>query len=153
MKKIFTLCIIHKDSHVLLGLKKRGFGAGRWNGFGGHVEAGESIEEAARREVFEEAGIAVKSLEKVGVLEFAFDKKPESFEVHLFRANDFEGEPVEGEEMKPRWFHINKLPFDKMWPDDRYWYPLFLQNKKFNGKFLFKDLDNLIEYKLTPIES
>lgn len=34
---------------VLLGMKKRGFGAGKWNGFGGKVQPGETIEEAARR--------------------------------------------------------------------------------------------------------
>ena len=55
--------------------------------------------------------------------------------------------------MRPQWFHIDKLPFDKMWPDDKYWYPLFLQNKKFTGKFFLKDLDSLIEYKLVPLES
>jgi hypothetical protein len=44
-------------SSVLLGLKKRGFGAGKWNGFGGKVEQGESIRTAAIREMKEEAGI------------------------------------------------------------------------------------------------
>lgn len=34
---------------VLLGMKKRGFGAGKWNGFGGKVQPGETIEEAARQ--------------------------------------------------------------------------------------------------------
>jgi 8-oxo-dGTP pyrophosphatase MutT (NUDIX family) len=47
-KRILTLCIIHKDSKILLGMKKRGFGAGFWNGFGGKVKEGESIEEAAK---------------------------------------------------------------------------------------------------------
>jgi 8-oxo-dGTP diphosphatase/2-hydroxy-dATP diphosphatase len=138
MRKILTLCVIHKDPHVLLGFKKKGFGAGRWNGFGGKPEEGESIEEAARREVFEEAGVVVSDMEKVGTMEFSFKDKPEVLEVHLFRASDFDGEPVEGEEMRPQWFHIDKLPFDKMWPDDKYWYPLFLQNKKFTtltGKY------------------
>lgn len=153
MKEILTLCVIHKNDQVLLGLKKKGFGAGRWNGFGGKVEEGETIEEAARREVFEEAGVVVSDMEKVGTMEFSFKDKPEVLEVHLFRAFDFDGEPVEGEEMRPRWFHVDKLPFDKMWPDDRYWYPLFLQNKKFEGRFFFKDLNSLIEYKLVLLES
>lgn len=42
---------------VLLGLKKRGFGTGKWNGFGGKVEPGETIRQAAIREMKEEAGI------------------------------------------------------------------------------------------------
>ncbi len=44
MKTILTLCLIVDDGRILLGMKKRGFGAGRWNGFGGKVEEGESIE-------------------------------------------------------------------------------------------------------------
>ncbi|MDO8604541.1 MAG: hypothetical protein Q7K40_04085 [bacterium] len=39
-KKVLTLCHLHTDTHVLLGKKKRGFGAGQWNGFGGNVEKG-----------------------------------------------------------------------------------------------------------------
>jgi hypothetical protein len=38
MKKILTLCVPINDGKVLLGMKKRGFGAGRWNGFGGKME-------------------------------------------------------------------------------------------------------------------
>ena len=43
-KKIMTLCCIYNNGRILLGMKKRGFGAGRWNGFGGKVHDGETIE-------------------------------------------------------------------------------------------------------------
>lgn len=45
------LVLVEQDSRLLLGEKKRGFGKGYWNGFGGKVEAGETIEQAAVREV------------------------------------------------------------------------------------------------------
>ncbi len=45
------LVVVHQGSRLLLGKKKRGFGEGYYNGFGGKVEAGESIDEAASREV------------------------------------------------------------------------------------------------------
>ena len=54
--KIVTLVFVHDNQKVLLGYKKRGFGAGRWNGFGGKVETGETLEQAARRELKEESG-------------------------------------------------------------------------------------------------
>ena len=46
---------------VLLGQRKRGHVnmRGKWNGFGGKVESGEDILEAAIREVKEECGIIV----------------------------------------------------------------------------------------------
>src|SRR4051812_15618106 len=71
-RKILTLCIIHQPPRVLLGMKKIGFGAGHWNGFGGKVEVGETIEQAARREVLEEAGIVVDDLIPIGTLDFEF---------------------------------------------------------------------------------
>jgi len=47
--KILTLAFVRRKGEILLGYKKRGFGAGKWNGFGGKVEAGETIEDAAKR--------------------------------------------------------------------------------------------------------
>ena len=47
--KLLTLLFVLKPGKVLLGYKKRGFGADRWNGFGGKVQQGETIEEAAIR--------------------------------------------------------------------------------------------------------
>ena len=47
--KLLTLLFVLKPGKVLLGYKKRGFGADRWNGFGGKVQQGENIEEAAIR--------------------------------------------------------------------------------------------------------
>ena len=59
-----TLYIITRDERVLLGMKKRGFGEGRWNGFGGKLHEGETCEEAALRELEEESGLKATSMEK-----------------------------------------------------------------------------------------
>lgn len=152
MKKIQTLCIIHQHPKILLGLKKRGFGAGRWNGFGGKLKDSESIEEATKRELSEEAGIVVKEIEQIGIMDFSWDNKPEIIEVHLFKAGDFLGEPKESEEMKPQWFHIDEIPFSKMWSDDIRWMPLFLAGKKFRGNFIFDENDKILDYKLEEID-
>ena len=51
--KLYTLALIRKEERILLGMKKRGFGAGRWNGFGGKVNNDETILQAAKRyEIF-----------------------------------------------------------------------------------------------------
>lgn len=152
MKKLLTLCVIYQNHKILLGMKKRGFGAGRWNGFGGKVSDEETIEDAAEREVQEEAGIEVKDMDKVGIIDFEFKGNPEILQVHIFRADDFSGEPTESEEMKPQWFQINEIPFDKMWPDDKYWLPLSLDGKKFKGKFLYGEKDVIIEHELIEVE-
>ena len=153
IKKQLTLCIVYNHPQVLLGMKKRGFGMGRWNGFGGKVEKGETIEEAALRELKEEAGIKItQGLEKIGILDFEFQGNPEILEVHIFRGEKFSGKPTESEEMKPQWFHINEIPFSGMWPDDIHWIPLFLKGKKFKGKFLFGENDVILEQTLKMVK-
>lgn len=151
MKKPLTLCIIHEHPRILLGMKKRGFGAGRWNGFGGKLKEEETIEDAAKREILEEAGITARNLEKRGIIEFEFQGNPEIFEVHVFRVNDFSGTPEESDEMKPEWFHIDRIPYNTMWPDDILWLPLFLEGKKFKGKFLFGEKDTILEQELSEV--
>jgi hypothetical protein len=79
--KVLTLVIIEKEGEVLLGMKKRGFGQGYYNGFGGKVETGETVEEAAARELKEEAGVVAVSMEKRGILTFHFDDNPQPWEV------------------------------------------------------------------------
>lgn len=107
---ILTLCIIHIHPRVLLGMKKRGFGEGKWNGFGGKVEQSETIESAVKREVREEAGIIVESTEPMGIIEFTYHGSATIHEVHIFSAQKFSGEPFETEEMRPKWFHVDKIP-------------------------------------------
>ena len=103
-------------------MKKRGFGVGKWNGFGGKVEPGEAVsvrhdlrqwssrdcagvtqrpsngclfeivhvtvfdQDAAIRELQEEAGITPTDLQKRGILLFQFVGEPVPMEVHVFRA-------------------------------------------------------------------
>jgi 8-oxo-dGTP diphosphatase/2-hydroxy-dATP diphosphatase len=154
MKKLLTnLCIIHQHPKVLLGMKKRGFGAGRWNGFGGKVLDDETIEDSLVREMEEEAGIKIEKFEKVGIMDFTFAKSGEMIEVHVFKTDTFSGEPKETEEMKPEWFNVDEIPFANMWPDDIHWMPLFLAGKKFKGAFTFGEGDEILKKELEEVEN
>lgn len=150
-KNILTLCIVHQGDKVLLGMKKRGFGAGKWNGFGGKVHDNETVEEAALRELKEEAGIVPQSLEQRGLFTFTFEGEPDELEVPLFCVTEFTGEPRESEEMKPQWFGVDEIPFSEMWPDDKHWFPLFLSGKNFRAQFHFKDQNTILNYRIDVI--
>lgn len=151
-RKLLTLVLIREQHRVLLGLKKRGFGAGRWNGFGGKVQTGESIEAAARRETKEECGIDITAMEEVGIHEFRFTAKPnEVLEVHVFRGDRWVGEPVETEEMRPQWFAIDAVPYGEMWPVDKLWIPIFLKNKMFRTYFLYGEGDAILEHHVKVV--
>ncbi|KAH0632008.1 hypothetical protein JD844_020000 [Phrynosoma platyrhinos] len=150
--KLFTLVLVVQPQRVLLGMKKRGFGAGLWNGFGGKVQPGETIEQAARRELQEESGLTVDSLEKMGKITFEFVGNTELMEVHIFRADSFQGDPTESDEMRPQWFELDQVPFKNMWPDDIYWFPLLLQKKLFLGYFKFQGQNTILDYTLKEVE-
>jgi len=124
----------------LLGMKKRRFGTGKWNGFGGKLHVGETIEKALVREIKEEIGIVAKrsDLNKVGDLRFKF-KDGTKIKVHVFTLAAWSGEPKESEEMAPKWFHVNDIPFHAMWPDDKHWLPLVLSGKKVEAVFHFTE--------------
>jgi len=135
-------------------MKKKGFGMGRWNGFGGKVKDEEDIETAMKRELQEEAGLIAGGFSERGIIEFRFTKRPEEvLEVHVFMVSDFTGDPKESEEMKPRWFFLDEIPFHEMWSDDPHWFPLFLKGIKFRGSFLFDDADLVLERDVKEVQS
>jgi len=137
---------------VLLGLKKRGFGVGKWNGFGGKVDATDkSIRDAALRELKEEAGVSVEQLEHHGLLMFEMQGDSQLHQVHVYRGEGILGELQESEEMQPKWFAIKDIPYNRMWQDDEHWYPLLFARKFFRGYFRFED-DFLLSYVLEPLK-
>jgi 8-oxo-dGTP diphosphatase/2-hydroxy-dATP diphosphatase len=142
--KLLTLCIVHDAAggRVLLGMKKKGFGAERWNGFGGKVEPGETVEEAAVRELQEEAGIAAVTITPQARLRFTHDVDDRELDVHVFLVSEFTGEPVETQEMSPKWFAVEEIPYHAMWQDDQHWLPRFLAGEALEGEFHFADLDD-----------
>jgi len=151
-----TLCFIVDGDparRILLGLKKRGFGAGKYNGFGGKVNKGESIRAAAVREVEEETSIRIdpESLRAAGTITFFFPAEPEfDHHVHLFLASKWEGEPEESEEMSPAWFEVDRIPHERMWGDDAHWLPLVLQGRRIRARFTFaSDNETPIEWEIT----
>ena len=152
MRKLMTLAFLRKDGKILLGMKKRGFGAGRWNGFGGKVHPDETMQQAVAREYEEESTVKVLKSEHFGVIDFEFRGKPDILEVHFYEVLNYSGEPSETEEMKPQWFDTDKIPFESMWSDDPYWMPLFLKGKKFRGKIFFDENDKVLNVDLKEVE-
>jgi len=141
-------------SDICLAMKKRGFGAGRWNGAGGKVEKGESIEEAAIREAREEIGVELREISKIGELMFNFSHNP-AFDmlVHAYFCEAWSGEPIESEEMRPSWFARSEIPFATMWPDDEFWVPYVLEGKRVKAQFTFGENDVIHKNDVQLVEN
>mmetsp|Transcript_123408 Transcript_123408/g.394828 ORF Transcript_123408/g.394828 Transcript_123408/m.394828 type:complete len:208 (+) Transcript_123408:3-626(+) len=144
--KVFTLVVVTTEdySQVLLGMKKRGFGQGKWNGFGGKLEPGESVEAAAVRELREESGLSARRMEKRGMVQQKFVGDPVALEFHVFHVVDYDGELTESDEMAPKWFAVEDIPYAQMWRDDEEWYPFFLNEMCFRGFLLFRGTESML---------
>jgi 8-oxo-dGTP diphosphatase len=134
-----TLCYIFNGNTVLLQKKGDGlFGAGKWNAPGGKVEMGETTEQTAIREVYEETGLTVEHLVFTGNLYFYFDSEMDLDQVvYVFRTSQFHGSIRPSREGVLKWFNLEELPYDEMWEDDKVWLPELLKGNTFTGKFYF----------------
>lgn len=131
-----TLLYVICDAQILLIRKKRGLGAGKINGPGGRIEAGESAVECAVRETEEEVGIRARGVEERGHMRFQF-VDGFSMQVDILTANAYEGTPCETDEAAPLWFPIDDIPYGEMWATDRHWLPEIVAGKSLVGRALF----------------
>ncbi|MEJ2085975.1 MAG: 8-oxo-dGTP diphosphatase [Acidobacteriota bacterium] len=141
-----TLLFVIRNRRILLIHKKRGLGAGNLNGPGGRLEPNESPVTGAVREVREELCIDVIDPTLIGELQFQF-LDGYSIHVFVFLADEYAGVPTETVEAIPLWTPIDRIPYESMWEDDRYWFPLLLDRQPFSGRFIF-DGDKMLDYQL-----
>lgn len=149
-----TLLFLRRGDELLLAMKKRGFGAGKWNGVGGKLEPGESLETALVRECVEEIGVTPTSWRAVGELDFVQDadtEDPWHMFVYAYVSESWEGEPIESEEMRPEWFRLRDIPYADMWDDDIFWLPDVLEGKKVTGTFTFDLNDRLLTHDIQVV--
>ena len=154
------LCLLARTGgdgqpEVLLGYKKTGLGTGKVVALGGHVEERESASQAAAREVKEESGIAVaaESLRQAAHITFLFPTRPAwDMTVEVFIGDTWAGEPAETDEIRPEWFPVAALPFDRMWDDGKDWLPRVLAGERLRATFSYApDCETVAESVVTPL--
>ncbi|KXB91951.1 hydrolase, NUDIX family [Veillonellaceae bacterium DNF00751] len=149
------LCFpVDAQGRVLLGRKKRGFGAGKWNGFGGKIEAGETIRQCTVRELREEAGLLAEetALQGAARLFFRFQDRPAwNHWGYVYMVYDFQGTPQETEEMAPAFFAPQDIPYSSMWKADALWLPKILAKQIQIGEICFSyDGETVLATTLQP---
>jgi 8-oxo-dGTP pyrophosphatase MutT (NUDIX family) len=146
-----TLCLLLDPTiptRLLLGYKKAGFGQGKFTGFGGKLEPGETVEAAAQREMLEESGIRVRPADfrLAGRLHFYFPARPDwSQQVTVYLVTAWQGEPQESDEMRPQWFSLDRIPYPAMWQDSRHWLPPILDGRRIRAEFVFQEDNESIQ--------
>ncbi len=101
--------LVIDDGRLLMVKRDREPGRGLWTVPGGHVELGEYLEQALRREVMEETGLEVEVGGLAGIFEVVGDPH---FVIHDYAAHlATKGqEPVAGEEVSEvRWVPLDEI--------------------------------------------
>ena len=125
---------VYRDGNVLLQKRRDN---GLWSFHGGAVELGESVEDAAKRELYEETGLTANRLVFLGVFsgEGMDHTYPNGDKVSIvgidYLCDDFTGEPLQetDETTELRWFPIDALPGD-ISPPDRKPFAAFVESIK-----------------------
>ncbi len=102
--------VIIKNGKVLLIKRKNEPFKGRWALPGGFVEYGETVEEAALREVKEETGMDARIKKLVGVYSDP-DRDPRGHTISIVFLMEAKGETIAGDDaIEARFFDLNDLP-------------------------------------------
>jgi 8-oxo-dGTP diphosphatase len=110
--KVVVGVMIFKNEKVLIGKRRNRHGNGEYSFPGGHLEYGQAFEDCVRQEVLEEAGIGIKNIRFLSIVNSI--KHYDRHEVQLHFSADWEsGEPRDLPEERIgdwSWYDLNNLP-------------------------------------------
>ena len=139
MDKTVLCYLIKDDSYLMLyrNKKENDMNEGKYLGIGGHIEPGETKEEACKREIKEETGLDVNRLDYHGFVEFYNDDYQEM--MYLFTSDDFSGELIECNEGTLSWVKIDKVLDLNIWEGDKLFLPKLKTNELINMIVVYKN--------------
>lgn len=152
--KLATLCYVRRPGQTLMVhriKKENDMHLGKWNGLGGKLEAGETPEECAIREIREESGLTVSRLDWKGFLTFPGFANEEDWYAFVFVAECLPGELIESAEGTLQWIDNEQLLSLNLWEGDRIFLPWLDRPGFFSGKFVYRD-GQLIEHSVVFYE-
>lgn len=110
------------------------------------MEADESLQQAAQREIKEECAVEVDDLRHIGFMRYEYDGHPETAIVHIFTGTQIRGNPEPSEEMNPvQWYHQKELKHLKTYDDFHEWQQHVFANKFFCGSVRYDQAKQIVE--------
>lgn len=148
VQNLTTLCYIEKDGCYLMlhrVSKKNDINKDKWIGIGGHFQVNESPEDCLLREAKEETGLMLTSYKFRGIVTFITDGIPEAEYMHLYTADQFEGEMISCDEGTLEWVPKEKIYDLNLWEGDIIFHRLLDEDAPFFSLKLSYQGDKLIE--------
>lgn len=150
-----TLLFLRKNNQILLGYRKKGFGKGKWHGIGGALEKDSPVEPALVRESTARLGIKPTHWNLLAELDLIQDGEtsdPWNVYIYAFICDSWEGIPTAPDDVELRWFPVDKLPYEQMWPADERWLSHVLAGKKVVASFTFDVNDRIVKTQIEVVK-
>lgn len=104
---VVIFCYVIKNNKVLLIKRNKPPDENKYTVVGGKKERGEDLVSACKREVYEETGLVLKSVQFRGVINFNIEGYDFETIAFYFKSDDFSGEPVSSDEGELEWCNID----------------------------------------------
>lgn len=139
-----TICYIDNGSSLLLmyrNKKPNDVHEGKWISVGGKLEKGETPDECARREIFEETGLVVKKMDFKGIITFPNFTPDTDWHTYVFKVTAFDGELLsDSVEGTLEWVPYHEVLQKPTWEGDYEIFKWILEDVPFfSAKFTYVD--------------
>lgn len=156
MVKLATICYIDNGNELLLlhrNKKKNDVHEGKWISVGGKLEAGETPDECAKREILEETGLVVKSMDFKGVITFPDFTPGDDWYTYVFKVTEFSGQVIDCVEGTLEWVSYDEVLNKPTWEGDYELFKWILEDRPFfSAKFVYGSNQELLERQVTFYE-
>lgn len=144
MVKLATICYIDNGKELLLmhrNKKPNDVHEGKWISVGGKLEAGESPEDCAVREIFEETGLLVEDMALKGIITFPDFTPGHDWYTYVFKVTGFSGQLVEDcVEGTLEWVPYDQVLTKPTWEGDYEMFKWILDDVPFfSAKFSYQE--------------
>lgn len=147
MPELTTLCYLVKDGKALMlhrVVKKNDVNKDKWIGVGGHFEDGESPEDCAKREIYEETGLTAEAMTLNGIVTFDSAKQDHTEYMFLYTVTEWTGTAHECDEGVLEWIDFDRIRNMNLWEGDRIFLKLLDEGHPFFSlKLVYDEKDVL----------
>jgi len=130
--ELTNMCMITAADGRLLVQHRMAKTTNPWCGLtfpGGHVEPGESIVASVIREIKEETGLILNSVENCGYIQWYNPQKQSQYIVFLFQSSSYTGEVKSSAEGRMEWMTLEEMRSGQLAPNMEKYMEIFLKKE------------------------
>ncbi|EKB52509.1 NUDIX hydrolase [Streptococcus iniae] len=159
MPQLATICYIDNGEALLLlhrNKKENDVHEGKWISVGGKLDPGETPEECAIREIYEETHLTVKEVAFKGIITFPEFTPNLDWYTYVFKVTAFEGELIADQDCREgtlEWVPYNQILNKPTWEGDYEIFKWIIEDSPFfSAKFIYGEDHHLIDKSVTFYE-